>query len=719
MNGVNRAGILVAFTQGVYVIGASLREEWPRWRFVGKTTFAALLAMWISMRFQLSQPVTAVITVFLIMQPQSGMVFTKSIYRTLGTLAGAFACLVLFALWPQQGACFLLGLACWVGLCTAGATLFRNFTCYGFVLAGYTAAMIGMPNVPDPGFFFDYAVGRCTEVMVGICCAGLVSDIVFPQNLGPAILGTVQQCYADFMEFGHALLWKREQPELFNRIHLRFIRNTLALESLRGADYWEANRLQRRDGQFRRLNADFMAMTTTAHSLHQLMRRLRKSGSLAAAALEPLLISLDSTLAGGSPGTLTLEAAQKSLRQMAAFRSALAGRAEIQRKSLEMELTQPDRIDFETGVELIRRVIGELHDFTRQYLALFGVSGTNGPDCHPPAPAPGLHFAARTDPVLAIMNGIRAMLAVSAVAWFWLLSGWPYGSYAVMMVAIACALFASTPFPVKAINMAMLGGCFALPVAFACKFFFLPSINGFALLSSVLGPVLLLSAWLMTRKATMIGLGFCCMFCFMIAPGNIMQYDPIELINFGLSQVLGQAAASIMFAVFAPATSPWFKRRLPGMLRRQIGLVCHAPLAGLAQRFESGTRDIMQRIAATGQGDRLDDQCVLEWMFLVLETGHALLDLRNRAAEELAGRREQKGVESVLRAIGALFDHPSEERRRSALSVVDHALEQLQGTPGQEQDDRALHALLPPLHSLRLTLLDRASVFQEGYAHAA
>nr|WP_321468945.1 FUSC family protein [uncultured Desulfobulbus sp.] len=76
---------------------------------------------------------------------------------------------------------------------TAGATLYRNFLCYAFVLAGYTAAMVGMTNIANPYGFFDYTVGRCSEVMVGILCSALISDLVFPQSLRPPILATIQQ----------------------------------------------------------------------------------------------------------------------------------------------------------------------------------------------------------------------------------------------------------------------------------------------------------------------------------------------------------------------------------------------------------------------------------------------------------------------------------------------------------------------------------------------
>jgi uncharacterized membrane protein YccC len=690
-------------------------HEAASWLFPFKTTLAALLAMWISMRFELGQPVTAIVTVFLLMQPQSGLVLTKSIYRMLGTLAGALACLTLFALFPQQRVLFLLGLSFWVGVCTAGAALLRNFSCYAFVLAGYTAAMIGMATVANPAGFFNYAVARCTEVTVGIICAGLVSDLIFPRSLAPAIIGTVQGCYAGFLKYAHVLLSERAgggESEA-RKMHLSFIGHTLSLESLRGSAFWEANTLRRRDACLRRLNADFMAMTTTAHSLHQLMGRLRRSGSRAAPSLTPLLAALDAILPPAGDAPLSAPAIHHRARQIAAFRTGLARRVETLRTASRLAPDHPAALDFDTGAELVRRFTGELHDFTRQYLALHS----------PPAgaePRGKVRFSARTDPTMAILNGVRAMLAVLLVALFWIITAWPYGAYAVMMVAIACALFASTPAPATAINLGLLGGCIALPLAFICKFFILPVTDGFVQLSAVLGLFLLLSAWLMglTRKTMMIGLGFCCMFCFMITPGNTMQYDPIKLINFGWSQVLGQAAAATMFAIFAPVTSPWFKRRLPAMLRRQITLICRAPLDGLAERFESGTRDIMQRIAEAGRPEDAQTRPVIDWMFLVLETGRAVIHLRC-AAEGLALIAQKKSVEEVLHAIERLFRQPTAQQRRSVVATVDEALRTFREAAHQEGDRRSAASVLTSLHSLRLTLLDSETALQGELSYAA
>ena len=63
--------------------------------YVIKLTLAALLAMSISMFLNLSSPQTSVFTVFIVMQIHSGLVFSKSFYRFLGTLVGFIISLIL------------------------------------------------------------------------------------------------------------------------------------------------------------------------------------------------------------------------------------------------------------------------------------------------------------------------------------------------------------------------------------------------------------------------------------------------------------------------------------------------------------------------------------------------------------------------------------------------------------------------------------------------
>jgi hypothetical protein len=96
--------------------------NWVPWIFATKTTASGLIALLVSFTFNLDQPYWALLTVFIVSQPQqSGLVLAKSFYRIIGTVIGAAVALLLVALFAQERVLFLGGLALWVGLCTFGS----------------------------------------------------------------------------------------------------------------------------------------------------------------------------------------------------------------------------------------------------------------------------------------------------------------------------------------------------------------------------------------------------------------------------------------------------------------------------------------------------------------------------------------------------------------------------------------------------------------------
>jgi uncharacterized membrane protein YccC len=250
------------------------KTEGVRWIFVFKTVLAALLAMWISMRFELDQPRTAIMTVFIVMRPQTGMVLTKSLYRFGGTLAGTAVSLLLVNLFAQERVLFLLGLALWIGICTAGAAFYRDFKSYGFLLAGYSTALIGLAAAPQPQIFFTLASTRLTEVTLGILCAGVVNDVILPQRLSDQIIRNVQNRYLDFIALVRASLSGTTTRRELETMQLKLVGNVLALESIRRAAVWEDAEVRSRDLKLRKLNSEFMVVSTTFYSFHQLLKRL-------------------------------------------------------------------------------------------------------------------------------------------------------------------------------------------------------------------------------------------------------------------------------------------------------------------------------------------------------------------------------------------------------------------------------------------------------------
>jgi uncharacterized membrane protein YccC len=176
------------------------------WIFAAKTTASGLIALLVAFTFNLDQPYWALLTVFIVSQPlQSGQVLAKSFYRIVGTLIGAAVALLLVALCAQERILFLGGLALWIGLCAFGSQYARNFAAYSFVLSGYTAAIVGIPGALDAGNAFYVAMGRVTEISLGIIVAATVSHVVLPNSLVPSVRQAVADASAGLAGYAIAL----------------------------------------------------------------------------------------------------------------------------------------------------------------------------------------------------------------------------------------------------------------------------------------------------------------------------------------------------------------------------------------------------------------------------------------------------------------------------------------------------------------------------------
>lgn len=162
-----------------------------------KSFFAAMLAAYLSSRFGLPRPFWAMMTAYIVAYPLASNVRSKALYRFLGTLLGCAATVVLVPSLSGSPELLSLTLALWVGLCFYFSLLDRSARSYVFMLAGYSAALIGFPLVEAPAAMFGTALARVTEIGLGILCASVVHSTALPAGLGPSLLGVIDRALGD------------------------------------------------------------------------------------------------------------------------------------------------------------------------------------------------------------------------------------------------------------------------------------------------------------------------------------------------------------------------------------------------------------------------------------------------------------------------------------------------------------------------------------------
>jgi uncharacterized membrane protein YccC len=203
------------------------------------------------------------LTVFIVAQPRSGLVLAKSCYRIIGTLVGASLALLLVALFAQERVLFLGTLAMWVGLCTFAAQYARNFTAYGFVLCGYTVAIVGIPGALDPANAFYVAEARVTEISLGIIVTAAISHLIFPLSLTGPLRQKTKEARNLLAQYVVAICAGRDE----GRLHAMILNQTAAVEKLRASAIFEDREIRRRDDALRLMNAACVRVICTGQGL--------------------------------------------------------------------------------------------------------------------------------------------------------------------------------------------------------------------------------------------------------------------------------------------------------------------------------------------------------------------------------------------------------------------------------------------------------------------
>ena len=685
-------------------LGSTARDwsstEGERLIFIGKTMLAAFGALWLAYRLGLDSPATAFTTVFILALPSSGMVLEKAFYRLMGTIAGSVASLTLIALAPQQTALLFLGLALWVGLCTSGATMFRNQQSYSFVLAGYTALIITLPAIETPTNIFHVAITRVTEVSLGIICSALINEALLPRHQGTQVMRTVQNRYAKFIKFCHDVLEQKMAPADVELAQLQFAADVAALESGRAAAYFEAAHARTDSAALHAFNSAFMGTLTTFYTLHRLVHRLhRDAASIVAPLIEPLYAQLGAALTPDG-GATALEEARTALRApVAAARQQLHDSA----------ASQTDQVDFDTAVELLDRFALAMEQFQARYHAL--TQNKREQLTEPQG------YEAKTPPLLVLASGARAAIALLLLAGAWYYLAWPYAVNSILMAVVFCALASSSPNPNGMVRQVLIGFLVAWPLCYLTVFYGLVNATGYPMLVLAMLPLVVLGTYLATDpKRAGIGLGINLFAAQQVTPLNLLHLDPTAFLNNTSSMILGVALAFVTFAVILPRHTMGQKDHVASALWRETLGACVDNLRGLQHRFGTRVRDLLNQLkGAAGPVPDAAHRAVVRQALQLLELGQSVIALRELIAVSPQGQASAALQRCVLQ-IAAYLRSPTAAACQAAIDLILHAGPHVRHARLEAEPERLrrLNMALTDLHAIYTALLDQLPHTPEG-----
>ncbi|MDE1942984.1 MAG: FUSC family protein [Betaproteobacteria bacterium] len=664
------------------------REDAPVLTHVARVLIAGMLALWVSLLFDLEQPRTALITVTIVMQAHSGMVLTKSYYRLVGTVAGILVSLVLVALFAQDRIPFLISMALWIGLCTAGSVILRDHQSYAFVLAGYTLCLVGLPATVHPEHAFDIAMNRVSEIVIGLACATVVSDLVLPRRMGSVMRAAVRN---RFMDFSALLASTVSGNGSYKQALARLMSDIFRLESLRASAVLESDESRSLRMRFGQLNMAFMEVSTTFHAVEELFRRLQENGRQDTVdALRNIYRKLwQSLLVEGRVARTEQEAATVAAQVATLLDTLEVAVAAERRRAL------PDATDFDAGAELLRRLAGELRFYADSYAALSRTGSAAE------SPALGLHF----DPVTAALAGVRGALMLAIMSSLWIVTAWNSGIEAITLAVVSSTLFATSPSPSRTIRQFLVGAVIGTILSYWTSFHLLTQAQGFLMLALAIAPGMALAASLTSHpERAVMGAGAFILFLTHLGFGTAYEQNPLAFMNDVLADFLGLLCAALLYELIDLEGSHWSRRRTIASLRRLVSEACRAPMSLRREKLEIGARDLVYRSGSLRRVSSTADQPVIDWLLTSLEVGHTVIALR----EELSGNRDQDIRQLLLEtaeSVARLFDAPGRQQRDRAIQSIDSLESHLALNAPELHQKVKVH-----LHLLKNALLDGQSV---------
>ncbi|MDN5928253.1 MAG: FUSC family protein [Hyphomicrobiales bacterium] len=578
------------------------------WIFAVRTMAAGLIALSLAYALKLENPQWAMMTVYIVAQPVAGMALSKGFYRLVGTLIGALAALLLVRVGGGSAPAFLAALAVWIGLCTFVASMLRNPESYAAALAGYTAAIISMPAFGQPHLAHELAVARSSEIALGILCAGLASRLFLPRLASDQIAGKLEGLIRDLAAYAQFAFGGADRARL-STLNRRIIAETQALGEMRAYVRLEGPSPAAHGRSVRRTIGYLLSALSAA-------RMLRLHSAPANQALPPTRSRLREVVNELAERPDALNQVQPSLARLREIA------AEARKGPVSKDIS--DRI----GTVARLAMAAEFAD------ALAGVLDGLDAVRHPGRPErdetrqPALVI--HRDGRAALRNAVRAALATSLVAAFWIATQWADAEGATIIVAVVSSLFASRPAPIRTAFGFFKGTLVAVPFAFVVGQVLMPALPGFGWFVLFVIPVLIPGALAMANPTfTGTATAFAINFLAFLSPHQTMVYAPLHFLNQTASILVGILLSIGVFWSVLPSRPRDSVLRIVATIKEDLVRLCLHERVPRRSAFESLAYDRINQLMPFAQRVGGRGEAMLTGSVAAVTVGLEILALRN------------------------------------------------------------------------------------------
>jgi len=645
--------------------------------FALKTFAASMLALVIALAMDLPRPYWAMATVYITSQPLAGATSSKAFFRVMGTLVGATMTVVLVPNLIDAPELLCLAIALWVGLCLYLSLLDGTPRSYVFMLAGYTVALIGFPSVSEPGAIFDTAVARVEEISLGIICASLVSTIVFPRSVAPAVAHRVDSWLSDARRLSEVVLLREGSGETRRGKRLKLATDIVEIDTL--STHLAYDRLTDRNAVtgLSEIRLRMLTLLPVIASLEDRLAALGEEALRRQPELKRLLEDLAQWIASDVSERRPAERIRAAISEQQAVLDGGADWERIITTSLLSRLRE--LVDLSRDCRVLTEAIAESRNVSTIDLAFHSEAGA----------APVRH----RDRGLALWSAAGAVVAILICCAFWIGTGWPDGASAPMMAAVACSFFAAQDEPARFIRSFGRWSLVAIVVVVVYLFAVVFAISYLEVLVVALVPTFLLYGFLIGRPATAgTGMALAANTATLLAIQSTYSADFASYANSAVAFFIGVVIAEIVTRIARGVGAEWVANRL--VLSNWKALAVAAERRGQRDRAEFAGLMLhrlgllVQRIAYLSESDRRDTDSLAQ-----LRIGINIIDLR-RARYGLAASTIAVIDDMLDRLAVACRSYAGDGMPAELLTSVDRALAQAVKDPNDSAREDALIGLV-------------------------
>jgi uncharacterized membrane protein YccC len=628
------------------------------------------LSLYIAFWLELDNPYWAGVTAALVCQPHLGASLRKGWYRMIGTIVGGVAIVALTACFPQDRMAFLAGLALWGAACAFVAKILRNFLALAAQLAGVTAAIIATNQLGATGGVngqvFVLVVARCSEICIGIACAGIV---LAGTDFGSADRRLATQIASITTEItcGFAGTLALAGPELVQTQPVRqeLCRRIIALGTSIEEAIGESSQLRQNSPV---LQAAVVGLLEAVSGWRIVaVRLLQMPHDQAQQQVAIVSQAIPNEL---RPGFDSGDPAEWFTNPAGLSRSCERGVAALNALPADtpsLRLLADQTAEVLAGVSCAVNGLALLLGYPARPAPRRGGVRLHVPDWLPP-----------------LIDATRVLVAVGAVELFWIVTAWPNGAGAITFATIGTILLA--PRGEQAYPAAIgftIGTFLTAGLAAVIGFALLPTLTTFVAFSLAIGLVLVPAGAGMAQSwQTPMFTAIAAFFCFLLEPTNQMGYDILEFYNAAAAAVTGLGSAALSFRLLPLLPPASRARRLLSLTLQDLRRLATGKVSQASGGWEGrvhGRLVVLPDSAPPLQRSELLAALSVGCEIIRLRNNSRRLDLGSgldEALEALAGGNSAEAVAKLANLDDALTARPGTAilRVRAGLLAISEAL---------------------------------------------